>query len=104
VRAQTRDLRIEADALAQRHPQAWDELSPEAREGLVARPGIFEPFLRHTDGMRAAMPLADKPSTRLQCKARIWTHSACGAEHLCQRLQLAAGRLTKPTVLKLVRA
>ena len=42
-------------------------------EGCVARTGIFEAVLRHRDGVRAAMPFAHEPSTRLQNDARIWT-------------------------------
>ena len=72
------------------------------REGRVARPGIFEAVLRHRDGVRAAMPFAHEPSTRLQSEARIWTHPARCPEHLRQCLELSAGRLTEPTVLKLL--
>jgi hypothetical protein len=70
------------------------------REGRVARPGIFEAVLRHSDGVRAAMPFAHQPSTRLQSEARIWANPARGLEHLRQCLELTAGRLTEPTVLK----
>ena len=72
------------------------------REGRVARPGIFEAVLRHRDGVRAAMPFAHEPSTRLQSEARIWTNPARGPEHLRQCLELATGRLAEPTVLKLL--
>lgn len=68
-------------------------------KGRVARPTIFEAVLRHRNGMRAAMPFAHQPSTRLQGKARIWAQAARGPEHLLQGLELAAGRLTKPAVL-----
>ena len=72
------------------------------REGRVASPGIFEAVLRHRDGVRAAMPFAHEPSTRLQSEARIWTYPARCPEHLRQCLEPSAGRLTEPTVLKLL--
>jgi hypothetical protein len=72
------------------------------REGRVARPGIFEAILRHRDGVCAAMPFAHQPSARLQSEARIWTYPARGPEHLRQGLELAAGRLAEPTMLKLL--
>lgn len=72
------------------------------REGRVARAGIFEAVLRHRDGVRAAMPFAHQPSAWLQSKTRIWTYPARGPEHLRQCLELAAGRFTEPTVLKLL--
>jgi hypothetical protein len=72
------------------------------REGRVARPGIIEAVLRHRDGVRAAMPIAHEPSTRLQSEARIWTYPARCPEHLRQCLEPSAGRLTEPAVLKLL--
>ena len=78
------------------------DLLGDFREGRIARPGIFEAVLRHRDCVRAAMPFAQEPGTRLQSEARIWTHPACGPEHLRQCLELAAGRLTESTVLKLL--
>jgi hypothetical protein len=71
-------------------------------EGRIAGPGIFEAVLRHCDGVRAAMPFAHEPSAWLQNKTRIWTYPARGPEHLRQCLELAAGRFTEPTVLKLL--
>jgi hypothetical protein len=80
------------------------DLLGDFREGRVARPGIIEAVLRHRDGVRAAMPFAHQPSTRLQSKARIWTYPAGDPKHLRQRLELAAGRLAEPTMLKLLAA
>src|SRR4029453_16612611 len=51
------------------------------RERRVACPGIFEAVLHHRDGVRAAMPFAHQPSTRLQSEAGIWTYPARGPEH-----------------------
>ncbi len=83
-------------------PMGACDLLGDFREGRVARPGIFEAVLRHRDSVRAAMPFAHQPSARLQSKARIWTYPARCPEHLRQCLELAAGRLTEPTVLKLL--
>ena len=70
------------------------DLLGDFREGRVARPGILEAVLQYRDSVRPAMPFAQEPGTRLQGEARIWTHPACGPEHLRQCLELAAGRLT----------
>ena len=60
--------------------------------------GIFKSVVRHSDGVRAAVPFAHKACARLQAEARRRTNPAGRSQGFRDGLQLAAGRFTETAV------
>ena len=69
----------------------------------VTGAGVFEPVLRHRDGVGPAMPFADKTRTRLQAETRCGADATCGSQCFRQRPQLATRRLAEPAVFNFLK-
>ena len=75
------------------------DLPGDHGQGPIAGSLILEAVFRHGDGMRAAMPFADQPRAGLEAQAGRGANAAGRLQALCNRLQLAAGRLAETAML-----
>ena len=74
------------------------DLFGDLGQGLIARPAILESIFCHRDVVSAAAPFANESRAGLQAEARRGANPARRPQGFCNRLQLAARRLTEPTM------